>query len=43
MTYPHIGNYGINNEDMQSTKIHANGFIVKEESIILLILDLHNL
>ena len=34
MTYPHIGNYGINNEDMQSTKIHANGFIVKEESII---------
>ena len=30
MTYPHIGNYGINLEDVESEKIHASGFIVKE-------------
>ena len=30
MTYPHIGNYGINTEDVESSKIHAKGFIVKE-------------
>ena len=30
MTYPHIGNYGINNEDIESSKIQCSGFIVKE-------------
>ena len=30
MTYPHIGNYGVNNEDVESDAIHAAGFIVKE-------------
>jgi len=30
MTYPHIGNYGVNNEDIESHAIHASGFIVKE-------------
>jgi len=30
MTYPHIGNYGVNEEDIESHKIHAKGFIVKE-------------
>lgn len=30
MTYPLIGNYGINLEDNQSSKIKARGFIVKE-------------
>jgi len=30
MTYPLIGNYGINREDFESDKIHASGFIVKE-------------
>lgn len=30
MTYPHIGNYGVNAEDVESTKIHASGFIVRE-------------
>ena len=30
MTYPHIGNYGINKEDVESNHIYANGFIVKE-------------
>jgi len=32
MTYPHIGNYGINNEDVESNKIQASGFIVKDGS-----------
>ena len=30
MTYPLIGNYGINPEDMESEGIHLEGFIVKE-------------
>ena len=29
MTYPEIGNYGINKDDFESGKIHAKGFIVK--------------
>lgn len=30
MTYPHVGNYGINLEDVESCKIRVAGFIVKE-------------
>ena len=30
MTYPHIGNYGVNDDDIESDKIHAKGLIVKE-------------
>src|SRR4030043_1376045 len=30
MTYPLIGNYGINSEDMESRRIQAGAFIVKE-------------
>ena len=30
MTYPLIGNYGINFEDMESEKIHVAGFVVRE-------------
>ncbi len=30
MTYPLIGNYGINTEDMESTKVHPKAFLVKE-------------
>lgn len=30
MTYPHIGNYGINSEDQESQKPHVQGFIVRE-------------
>ena len=29
MTYPEIGNYGINRDDFESGKIHARGLIVK--------------
>ena len=31
-THPHIGNTGINEEDMESSKIHASGIVVKEFS-----------
>lgn len=30
MTYPLIGNYGVNDEDVESDKIHVKGFVVKE-------------
>jgi carbamoyl-phosphate synthase small subunit len=30
MTYPEIGNYGVNEEDYESARIHVEGFIVKE-------------
>ena len=33
MTYPHIGNYGINEEDVESSRPHVSGFIVKELSL----------
>ncbi len=32
MTYPLIGNYGINPEDFESSKIHLKGFVIKELS-----------
>jgi len=34
MTYPMIGNYGVNNEDVESRKPWVDGFIVKELSPI---------
>ncbi|MEI6438013.1 MAG: glutamine-hydrolyzing carbamoyl-phosphate synthase small subunit [Candidatus Omnitrophota bacterium] len=30
MTYPLIGNYGVNDEDVESSKVHVKGFVVKE-------------
>jgi carbamoyl-phosphate synthase small subunit len=32
MTYPNIGNYGVNGEDVESEKIQVAGFVVKEYS-----------
>ena len=32
MTAPHIGNYGVNSEDIESEKIQISGFVIKEES-----------
>ena len=29
LTYPHIGNYGVNPEDVEAEKIHAAGLIIK--------------
>ena len=30
LTYPHIGNYGVNTEDIEADKIHAAGLIIKD-------------
>jgi carbamoyl-phosphate synthase small subunit len=30
LTYPHIGNYGVNPEDAESERIHAAGLVVKD-------------
>ena len=30
MTYPLIGNYGVNDEDVESSRVHVKGFVVKE-------------
>ena len=30
MTYPLIGNYGVNDEDVESDHVHVKGFVVKE-------------
>src|SRR5262249_9642720 len=34
MTYPLIGNYGVNNEDVESRRPYAEGFVVREASEI---------
>ena len=34
MTYPQIGNYGVNEDDLESAKPHLAGFIVREHSRI---------
>lgn len=30
LTYPHIGNYGINDEDVEAERIHAAGLVVRD-------------
>jgi carbamoyl-phosphate synthase small subunit len=30
LTYPHIGNYGVNGEDIEASKVHAAGLIIKD-------------
>jgi carbamoyl-phosphate synthase small subunit len=30
LTYPHIGNYGVNPEDVESARIHAAGLVVRD-------------
>ncbi|MDO9286065.1 MAG: glutamine-hydrolyzing carbamoyl-phosphate synthase small subunit [Aquabacterium sp.] len=30
LTYPHIGSYGINEEDVEASKVHAAGLIIKD-------------
>ncbi len=32
MTYPHIGNYGVNDEDFESMNVHVDGFVVRDLS-----------
>lgn len=33
LTYPHIGNTGINEEDIESTKVHAAGLVIRDLSL----------
>jgi carbamoyl-phosphate synthase small subunit len=30
LTYPHVGNYGINAEDVEASKVHAAGLIIRD-------------
>ncbi len=34
LTYPHIGNYGVNVEDIEADKVHAAGLIIKDLPLI---------
>jgi carbamoyl-phosphate synthase small subunit len=29
LTYPHIGNYGVNHEDVESSRVHTAGLVIK--------------
>jgi carbamoyl-phosphate synthase small subunit len=35
LTYPHIGNTGINTEDVESDKVHVAGLIIKDLSLVV--------
>ena len=30
LTYPHIGNYGVNEQDIEASRVHAAGLIIKD-------------
>ncbi|MGL6109648.1 MAG: glutamine-hydrolyzing carbamoyl-phosphate synthase small subunit [Rubrivivax sp.] len=30
LTYPHIGSYGVNDEDVEASKVHAAGLVIKD-------------
>jgi carbamoyl-phosphate synthase small subunit len=30
LTYPHIGNYGVNPEDVEASKVHAAGLVIRD-------------
>ena len=34
LTYPHIGNYGVNLEDIEADKVHAAGLIIKDLPLV---------
>jgi carbamoyl-phosphate synthase small subunit len=34
LTYPHIGNYGVNPEDVEADKVHAAGLIIKDLPLV---------
>jgi carbamoyl-phosphate synthase small subunit len=35
MTYPHIGNYGVNRDDVESARPQVSGFVVREVSTVV--------
>jgi carbamoyl-phosphate synthase small subunit len=34
LTYPHIGNTGVNDEDEEATRIHASGLIIRDLPLV---------
>jgi len=34
LTYPHIGNTGSNSQDMESSKVHASGLVIRDSSML---------
>jgi carbamoyl-phosphate synthase small subunit len=34
LTYPHIGNYGVNGEDVEASKVHAAGLVIKDLPVL---------
>ena len=34
LTYPHIGNYGVTPEDMESSQVYASGLVVRDLSMV---------
>jgi carbamoyl-phosphate synthase small subunit len=34
LTYPHIGNYGTNPEDVESSRVHAAGLVIKDLPVV---------
>ncbi len=34
LTYPHIGNVGVNDEDVEASKVHAAGLIIKDLPVL---------
>ncbi|WPB58691.1 glutamine-hydrolyzing carbamoyl-phosphate synthase small subunit [Xylophilus sp. GOD-11R] len=34
LTYPHIGNYGVNDEDIEADKVYAAGLIIKDLPLV---------
>ena len=34
LTYPHIGNYGVNHEDVEATKVYAAGLIIRDLPLV---------
>ncbi len=34
LTYPHIGNYGVNAQDVEATRVHVAGLIVKDVPLV---------
>jgi len=34
LTYPHVGSYGVNEEDVEATRVHAAGLVIKDLPIL---------
>ncbi|MDH4047731.1 MAG: glutamine-hydrolyzing carbamoyl-phosphate synthase small subunit [Gammaproteobacteria bacterium] len=34
LTYPHIGNTGTNSQDMESSRVHASGLVIRDSSML---------